>query len=72
MACFKKARALRAVLLACGMVWLGPAGISVAGPAGILYGSSPKINSDEPSGCTPRRFTMGAAQKVAWGPQARG
>jgi predicted transglutaminase-like cysteine proteinase len=48
MAFFKKARALRAVLLACGMVWLGPAGISVAGPAGIPYGASPKINSDEP------------------------
>jgi predicted transglutaminase-like cysteine proteinase len=30
------------------MVWLGPAGVSVAGPAGIPYGLSPKINSDEP------------------------
>src|SRR2546430_2334387 len=48
MAFFKNARALRAVLLACGMVSLGPASISVAGPAGIPYGSSPKINSDEP------------------------
>jgi len=50
MAFFKNARALRAVILACGMVWLGPAGISVAGPAGILYGPSPEINSDEPFG----------------------
>jgi predicted transglutaminase-like cysteine proteinase len=50
MACFTKARALRAVLLACGMVWLGPASISVAGPVGIPYGVSPKINSDEPFG----------------------
>jgi predicted transglutaminase-like cysteine proteinase len=45
---FKNARGLRAVLLACGMVWLGPASISAAGPAGILYGLSLKINSDEP------------------------
>jgi len=48
MAFFKNVRALRAVLLACGMVSLGPASISVAGPAGIPYGSLPKINSDEP------------------------
>jgi predicted transglutaminase-like cysteine proteinase len=53
MAFFKKARALRAVLLACGMACLGP-GFSVAGPAGILYGSSPKIKSDEPF----RLYTM--------------
>ena len=32
------------------MVWLGPAGISVAGPAGIPYGLSPTVNSDEPFG----------------------
>ena len=50
MALFKNARALRAVILACGMVWLGPAGISVAGPAGILYAPSPEIISDEPFG----------------------
>src|SRR4051794_27632461 len=50
MAIFKNARALRALILACGMVWLGPAGISVAGPAGILYGPSPRIDSDEPFG----------------------
>jgi hypothetical protein len=37
MAFFTKARASRAVLLACGMVWLGSADISVAGPAGIPY-----------------------------------
>jgi predicted transglutaminase-like cysteine proteinase len=48
MGLFRNARALRAAILACAMVWLGPAGISVAGPAGILYGSLPKINSDEP------------------------
>jgi len=45
---FRNARTLRAIALACGMVWLGSVSISVAGPAGILYGSSPKINSDEP------------------------
>src|SRR3954452_24095926 len=50
MAFFKNARALRAVILACGMVWLGPAGISVAGPAGIPYGPAPRLNSDEPFG----------------------
>jgi predicted transglutaminase-like cysteine proteinase len=32
------------------MVWLGPADISIAGPVGIPYGLSPKINSDEPFG----------------------
>jgi len=50
MAFFKKARALRAVLLACGMVWLGPAGISVAGPAGIPYGPFPTVKPDQPFG----------------------
>ena len=48
MAFFKNGRALRAAVLACGMVWLGPAGISMAGPAGIPYGFSPNPNSDEP------------------------
>ena len=47
---FKNARALRAAILACGMVCLGPAGISVAGPAGIPYGLSPRLTSDEPFG----------------------
>jgi len=47
---FTNARALRATILACGMVWLGPASISAAGPAGILYGSSPRLKSDEPFG----------------------
>jgi hypothetical protein len=47
MAFFKNGRALRAAILACGMVWLGPATISVAGPAGIFYGPSPTVNSDE-------------------------
>jgi hypothetical protein len=50
MAFFNNARALRAAILACGMVWLGPAGISVAGPAGIPYGRSSTLNSDEPFG----------------------
>ena len=50
MAFFKNARALRAAILACGMVWLGPAGTSVAGPAGIPYGLFPTLNSDEPFG----------------------
>jgi hypothetical protein len=50
MGLFRNARALRAAILACGMVCLGPASISVAGPAGLLYGLSPKINSDEPFG----------------------
>ena len=59
MACFKKARALRAVLLACGMVWLGPAGISVAGPAGIPYGLSRTVHSDEPFGLYTTPVTSG-------------
>jgi predicted transglutaminase-like cysteine proteinase len=50
MAFFTKARASRAVLLACGMVWFGPADISAAGPAGIPYGSLPRLKSDEPFG----------------------
>jgi predicted transglutaminase-like cysteine proteinase len=50
MAFFTKARASRAVLLACGMVWFGPADTSVAGPAGIPYGSLPRLKSDEPFG----------------------
>ena len=59
MACFKKARALRAILLACGMVWLGPAGISVAGPAGIPYGLSRTVHSDEPFGLYTTPVTSG-------------
>jgi predicted transglutaminase-like cysteine proteinase len=47
---FRNVRALRAAILACGMVWLGPAGISMAGPAGIPYGRSPTLHSDEPFG----------------------
>ena len=50
MAFSRNARAVRAAILACGMVWLGPAGISVAGPAGIPYGFASKLNSDEPFG----------------------
>ena len=59
MACFKKARALRAVLLACGMVWVGPAGTSVAGPAGIPYGLSRAVHSDEPFGLYTTPVTSG-------------
>ena len=50
MAFFKNARALRAAIFACGMVWLGPAGIAVAGPAGIPYGAFPTVKPDEPFG----------------------
>ena len=50
MAFFKNARALRAAILACGMVWLGPAGISVAGPAGIPYSPFPTVKPDQPFG----------------------
>jgi len=50
MAFFNNVRAVRAAIVACGIVWLGPAGISVAGPAGIPYGSAPKITLDEPFG----------------------
>jgi predicted transglutaminase-like cysteine proteinase len=50
MAFFNSAHALRAAIIACGMVWFGPAGISVAGPAGIPYGLSPKVIPDEPFG----------------------
>jgi predicted transglutaminase-like cysteine proteinase len=54
------------------MVWLGPAGISVAGPAGIPYGRSPTVTSDEPFGLytTPvysgglRRKWLGVAHKL--------
>jgi predicted transglutaminase-like cysteine proteinase len=54
------------------MVWLGPAGISVAGPAGIPYGLSPTVTSDEPFGLytTPvysgglRRKWLGVAHKL--------
>jgi predicted transglutaminase-like cysteine proteinase len=56
---FSNARALRAAILACGMVWLGPAGISVAGPAGIPYGRPPTLNSDEPFGLYTRPIYRG-------------
>jgi predicted transglutaminase-like cysteine proteinase len=50
MAFFKNAPALRAAIVACGMGWLGAPGVSMAGPAGVNYGLSPKVNSDEPFG----------------------
>ena len=50
MAEFKNARGLRAVVLLCGMVWLGSAGPSVAGPAGIPFSRAPLDISDEPFG----------------------
>jgi predicted transglutaminase-like cysteine proteinase len=54
------------------MVWLGPAGISVAGPAGIPYGRSPVLNSEEPFGLYTRpvydggllRKWLGVAHKL--------
>ena len=46
MAFFKNARALRAAIVACGMVWLGPAGISVAGPAASTRGAPSKPTRD--------------------------
>src|SRR5947199_1275139 len=72
MAFFKNARALRAAILASGTIWLGLAGISVAGPAGIPYGRTPTLNSDEPFGLytTPvyngglRRRWLGVAHKL--------
>src|SRR6516225_5807268 len=56
---FRKTRALRSAILAYSMVWVGSAGISVAGPAGIPYGLSPKINADEPFGLYTRPVTSG-------------
>jgi predicted transglutaminase-like cysteine proteinase len=50
MAVFKNGHALRAVVLLCGMVWLGSAGPSVAGPAGIPYSRAHLEISDEPFG----------------------
>ena len=50
MAVFKNARALRAAVLLCGMVWLGSAGPSVAGPAGIPYSRAHLTISSEPFG----------------------
>jgi predicted transglutaminase-like cysteine proteinase len=50
MGLIRNARALRAAILACGMIWLGPAGISVAGPAGIPYSRAHLTISNEPFG----------------------
>jgi predicted transglutaminase-like cysteine proteinase len=59
MGLFRNARALRAAILAYGMVCLGPAGISVAGPAGIPYGHPPTLHSDEPFGLYTRPVYSG-------------
>ena len=59
MSFFKNARALRAAILACGMVWIGPAGLSIAGPAGIPYGPPPTVNSDQPFGLYTRPVYSG-------------
>jgi len=50
MAVFKNGHALRAVVLLCGMVSLGSAGPSVAGPAGVPYSRAHLEISDEPFG----------------------
>src|SRR5262249_26522022 len=47
---FKEAHALRAAILACGMIWFGSAGSSLAGPAGLPYGAQPNHDSGEPFG----------------------
>ena len=60
MAFFKNARGLRAAILACGMVWLGPAGISVAGPAGIPYGAFATVKPDQPFGLYTRPVYNGS------------
>ena len=49
---FNCALALRAAILACGMIWFGPAEISLAGPAGISYGMTLSFASAEPFGLT--------------------
>jgi predicted transglutaminase-like cysteine proteinase len=49
---FHYAHALRAAILACGMIWFGPAGNSLAGPAGIPYGMTLSFESGEPFGLT--------------------
>jgi predicted transglutaminase-like cysteine proteinase len=49
---FNHARAMRAAILACGMIWFGPAGNALAGPAGISYGMTLSFESDEPFGLT--------------------
>ena len=67
MAFFKNARALRAAILACGMVWLGPAGISVAGPAGIPYGRSRRSFRTSPSACTSSRSIAGVCSESGLG-----
>jgi len=50
MAVFKNGHAWRAVVLLCGMVWLGSTSPSVAGPAGIPYSRAHLEISDEPFG----------------------
>jgi predicted transglutaminase-like cysteine proteinase len=49
---FHYAHALRAAILACGMIWFGPAGNALAGPAGISYGMTLSFASEEPFGLT--------------------
>jgi len=46
------ARALRAAILACGLIWFCPAESSLAGPAGISYGMTLSFESAEPFGLT--------------------
>lgn len=49
---FHHAHALRAAILACGMIWFGPAANSLAGPAGVSYGMTLSFESEEPFGLT--------------------
>jgi predicted transglutaminase-like cysteine proteinase len=49
---FDRVHTLRAAILACGMIWFGPAENSLAGPAGISYGMTLSFESEEPFGLT--------------------
>jgi predicted transglutaminase-like cysteine proteinase len=59
------ARALRAAILACGMIWFGSAENALAGPAGISYGMTLSFESAEPFGLTTSPVDRGSL-RVKW------
>src|SRR5579859_2688867 len=65
MGSFNYSHALRAAMLACGLLTFGPAATSIAGPAGIPYGLKFMVDSGEPFGLAASPI-YGGGLKVKW------
>lgn len=67
---FNHGHALRAALIACGLLAFGPSAKSIAGPAGIPYGLKLMIDSGEPFGLSAAPIYSGGV-RIKWDGVAR-